>query len=150
MNKIDLWEDEEERKSWAERQMRTRLQFVPWAVICFISALEGRGTEKLLELAATVRKARRLRIPTAELNTLLSRAAREHVPPLVQNRRFKLFYTTQAGVDPPTFILFVNDPSLVHFSYKRFLERRLREAYDFEGTAIKMVYKARAEDDSRP
>ena len=150
VNKIDLWEDEEERKSWAERQMRTRLQFVPWAVICFISALEGRGTEKLLELAATVRKARRLRIPTAELNTLLSRAVREHVPPLVQNRRFKLFYTTQAGIDPPTFILFVNDPSLVHFSYKRFLERRLREAYDFEGTAIKMVYKARAEDDSRP
>ena len=149
VNKIDLWDDPEAQRSWAERQMRTRLQFMPWAVVCFISALEGKGLENLLELAVTVRKARRLRMPTAELNSLLSKAVREHVPPLVQNRRFKLFYATQAGIDPPTFILFVNDPAIIHFSYKRFLERRLRDAYDFEGTAIKLVYRARTEDDSR-
>lgn len=149
VNKIDLWDDPEVQRAWAERQMRTRLQFAPWAVVCFTSALEGKGLDNLLELAATVRGARRLRVPTPELNTLLARAVREHVPPLVRNRRFKLFYATQAGIDPPTFILFVNDPALVHFSYQRFLERRLREAYDFEGTAIKLVYRARTEDDSR-
>ncbi len=149
VNKIDLWEDADERRSWSERQMRTRLQFVPWAIVTFISALERRGTEELLRLAAAAREARRRRIATPELNSLLARAMRDHVPPLVQNRRFKLFYATQAGIDPPTFILFVNDPALVHFSYKRYLERSLREACDFEGTAIKLVYRARSEDDSR-
>ena len=66
----------------------------------------------------------------------------------MHNKRFKLFYATQPSVDPPTFILFVNDPALVHFSYKRFIERRIRETCDFEGTAIKVVYRARSEDDS--
>lgn len=149
VNKIDLWEDPEERRNWSERQMRTRLQFVPWAIVTFISALEGRGMDELLRLTASAREARRRRIPTPDLNALLARAMRDHVPPLVQNRRFKLFYATQAGIDPPTFILFVNDPSLVHFSYKRYLERSLRERCDFEGTAIKLVYRARSEDDSR-
>jgi GTPase len=148
VNKIDLWEDALERRNWSERQMRTRLQFAPWAVVTFISALEGRGLNELLALAATVRTARRRRIATPELNALLTRAVRDHVPPLVHNKRFKLFYATQAAVDPPTFIIFVNDPSLVHFSYSRFIERRLREACDFEGTAIKVVYRARSEDDA--
>jgi GTP-binding protein len=67
----------------------------------------------------------------------------------VRNKRFKLLYATQAGIDPPTFILFVNDPKLVHFSYRRYLERSLRENFDFEGTAIKLVFRARSEDDSR-
>ena len=98
----------------------------------------------------TVREARRRRLPTADLNALLVKAIRDHVPPLVRNRRFKLFYATQAGIDPPTFILFVNDPALVHFSYRRYLERAIREAADFEGTPIKLVFRARAGDDSRP
>jgi GTP-binding protein len=149
VNKIDLWEDAEERRNWSERQMRTRLQFVPWAVVTFISALENRGMNEVLQLAATVREARRRRIPTPELNGIFAKAIRDHVPPLVQNRRFKLFYATQAGIDPPTFVLFVNDPQLVHFSYKRYLERAVREACDFEGTAIKLVYRPRSEDDSR-
>lgn len=149
VNKIDLWEDAEERRSWAERQMRTRLQFVPWAIVTFISAKEGKGLDQLLELVAAARAARRRRIPTPDLNSLLTRALRNHVPPLVRNRRLKLFYSTQAGIDPPTFVVFVNDPSLVHFSYSRYLERSLREACDFEGTAIKLVLRARSEDDSR-
>ena len=148
VNKTDLWDDPVERRNWAERQMRTRLQFAPWAVVTFISALERKGLDELLELTATVRAARRRRIATPELNALLSRATRDHVPPLVHNKRFKLFYATQPSVDPPTFILFVNDPALVHFSYKRFIERRIRETCDFEGTAIKVVYRARSEDDS--
>jgi len=98
---------------------------------------------------AAARAARRRRISTPELNSLLTRALRNHVPPLVRNKRLKLFYATQAGIDPPTFVAFVNDPSLVHFSYLRYLERSLREACDFEGTAIKLVLRARSEDDSR-
>lgn len=150
VNKIDLWEDEEERRGWAERQMRSRIQFVPWALVGFISALEGKGLENLLEMAATAREARRRRVPTGELNSVLSRAVRKHMPPLVRNKRFKLLYATQASIDPPTFILFVNDPEVVHFSYRRYLERALREAYDFEGTAIRLVFRARSEDDPQP
>jgi len=148
VNKIDLWEDAEERQNWSERQMRTRLQFVPWAIVTFISAAEGTGLTTLLAMSATAREARRRRIPTPELNALLTKALREHVPPLVRNKRFKLFYATQASIDPPTFVLFVNDPALVHFSYRRYLERSIRQAYDYEGTAIKLVFRARSEDDS--
>ena len=148
VNKIDLWEDAEERHAWAERQMRIRIQFVPWALVGFISALEGRGLSELLQLAVAAREARRRRVPTGELNSVLSRAVRNHTPPLVRNKRFKLFYATQASIDPPTFILFVNDPEIVHFSYRRYLERALREAYDFEGTAIRLVFRARSEDDA--
>lgn len=149
VNKIDLWEDEEDRRSWSERQMRGRVRFVPWALITYISALEGRGLDRLLQLAAEAREARRQRVPTGELNAIFAKAMREHVPPLVHNKRFKLFYATQAGSDPPTFILFVNDPSLVHFSYRRYLERVLRESYDFEGTPIKLVFRSRTEENPR-
>ena len=149
VNKIDLWEDPEERRAWAESQMRGRVKFAPWAMVTFISALEGKGTDDLLKLAQDAREARRRRLSTGELNSALKKAIREHVPPLVQNKRFKLLYATQAGIDPPTFILFVNDPKLVHFSYRRYLERRLREAADFEGTAIKLVFRPRTDDDPR-
>lgn len=149
VNKTDLWEDVEDRRDWAERQMRGKIRFVPWALVTFISALEGRGLGELLRLAKTAREARRRRIPTPDLNALLTKAIREHVPPLVHNKRFKLFYATQADVEPPTFILFVNDPQLVHFSYRRYLERAIREHSDFDGTAIKLVFRARSEDDPR-
>ena len=149
VNKTDLWEDPEERRAWAESQMRGRVTFAPWAMVTFVSALTGKGTGELLKLATDARESRRRRLPTAELNSALNRAIREHVPPLVQNKRFKLLYATQAGIDPPSFILFVNDPKLVHFSYRRYLERRIREAADFEGTAIKLVFRARSADDAR-
>lgn len=148
INKIDLWEDPEERRAWAERQLRSRVGFAPWALFAFISALDGRGVPELLQMAAAVRESRRQRVGTGELNALLKRAMQTHVPPVVHNKRVKLFYATQAAVDPPTFILFVNDPAIIHFSYRRFLERTIREAYDFQGTAIKLVFRARSEDDA--
>ena len=149
VNKTDLWDDPEARRAWAESQMRGRVKFAPWAMVAFISALEGKGVHELLELVQHAREARRRRLSTAELNSLLNKAIREHVPPLVQNKRFKLFFATQADIDPPVFILFVNAPKLVHFSYRRYLERSIREAADFEGTAIKLVFRARSEDDAR-
>ncbi len=150
VNKTDLWVDPEERRNWAEGQMRGRVTFAPWAMVAFISALTGNGTSELLKMAKNARDARRRRLTTAELNSALNKAIRDHVPPLVQNKRFKLLYATQAAIDPPNFILFVNDPKLVHFSYRRYLERRIREAADFDGTAIKLVFRARTEDDPRP
>ncbi len=146
VNKTDLWEDEETQRAWIDRQMHGRMQFAPWAMVTFISALERRGLDQLLTLAREVRDTRRRRLSTAELNAIFAKAMREHVSPLVRNRRLKLLYATQAGVEPPTFILFVNDPALVHFSYRRYLERSIRDSADFEGTAIKVVLRGRTED----
>src|SRR3970282_3028941 len=135
------------RRDWAERQMRGRVQFAPWAIVTYISASERGGLPQLLKLAAEVREARRRRVPTPALNAVLKKAVQEHVPPVVHSKRVKLLYATQAGIEPPTFILFVNDPKIVHFSYRRYLERVIRENYDFEGTAIKLVLKSRSEGD---
>lgn len=143
VNKIDLWEDPEAMRIWSDRQMYGKMRFAPWALVTHISALEGKGLDRLLELAAAVRESRRRRLGTPELNAALNRAMRDHVPPLVRNRRFKLLYATQAGIDPPTFVLFVNDPELVHFSYRRYLERAVRETADFEGTSIRMIFRGR-------
>jgi GTP-binding protein len=137
-------------EEWAMRQLRRRFAFVPWAMTAFISAKNATGLAGLLKQTAEAREARRRRVGTPELNALLTRAVREHMPPLVHNKRFKLLYATQANTDPPTFILFVNDPKLVHFSYRRYLERAIREAHDFEGTAIKLVFRSRSEEDPRP
>jgi GTP-binding protein len=145
VNKTDLWDDKVERRAWAEKQMRGRMSFAPWAMVTFISALEGRGLDRLLKLAVEVREARRRRIPTGELNGVLRKAFMKHGPAVVRHKRLKLLYATQASVDPPSFILFVNDPAIVHFSYRRYLERAIRESLDFEGTVIKLTFKARTE-----
>lgn len=147
VNKIDLWDDPEAKRDWLNRQMRGRLQFLPYALITFISALNRRGLGDMLKLTVQAREARRRRIPTPALNAMFRKAMAAHHAPVVHSKRLKLFYATQAGIDPPTFILFVNDPKIIHFSYRRYLERSLREAFDFEGTAIKMVFKSRSEDD---
>ena len=130
--------------------MRSRVRFLPWARKAFISAKTGRGVSELLEAAVASREARRRRIATPDLNGALKRALQAHTPPLVHNRRVKLFYATQAEVDPPTFILFVNDPKIIHFSYRRYLEKAIRQVEDFDGTAIKLVFRSRSEDDSAP
>jgi GTP-binding protein len=147
VNKIDLWADAGERRTWAERQMKGRMSFAPWAMVTFMSALEGRGMTELLQLAVEAREARRRRIPTAELNAVLRRAIAKHGPAVVRHKRLKLFYATQAAIEPPTFVLFVNDPAIVHFSYRRYLERAIRESLDFEGTPIKLLFKARSESE---
>jgi GTPase len=147
VNKIDLWDDPEAKRDWINRQMRGRLQFLPYALVTFISALNQRGLGEMLKLTVQAREARRRRVPTPQLNAMFRKAMATHHAPVVHNKRLKLFYATQAGIDPPTFILFVNDPKIIHFSYRRFLERSLREAFDFEGTAVKVIFKSRSEDE---
>lgn len=149
VNKTDLWDDQEEGRAWATRQLRRHMQFAPWALVTFTSGLQRKGLNELLALCATAREARRRRMETGELNRVLKKAMAAHMPPIVHNKRLKLLYATQAGIDPPTFVLFVNDPRIVHFSYRRYLERAIRENCDFEGTAIKLVFRSRAEDDAR-
>ena len=150
VNKTDLWEDADGERARALAALRERLAFLPWALFAFVSAAEGKGLGDLLALAAEAREARRRRIPTGELNAVLRKALREHSPPVVRNRRLKLRYATQPSVDPPAFIVFVNDPKLLHFSYRRYLERRLREACDFEGTAIRLVFRASKAEEAAP
>ena len=150
VNKTDLWEDADGERARALAALRERLAFLPWALFAFVSAAEGKGLDDLLALAAEAREARRRRIPTGELNAVLRKALREHSPPVVRNRRLKLRYATQPSVDPPAFIVFVNDPKLLHFSYRRYLERRLREACDFEGTAIRLVFRASKAEEAAP
>jgi GTP-binding protein len=148
VNKTDLWEDRAERLEWAKRQMKGRVAFAPWAMVTFTSALSGRGLPELLKLAVESRDARRRRISTGELNTVLRTAFRKHGPAVVRHKRLKLLYATQASIEPPTFVLFVNDPAIVHFSYRRYLERAIRESLDFEGTAIELTFRSRMEPEA--
>ena len=145
-NKLDLvregaWDERE----W-ERQVRWRLKFAPWAHVAFVSAKDGTGVHALLEAAGRIGDVRRVRIDTGPLNQAIRRAVAEKPPPTpMKGKRLKLLYVTQAGVDPPTFVFFMNDASLVHFSYRRFLENVIRRAFGFEGTAIKLVFRSRSE-----
>ncbi len=97
--------------------------------------------QKVLELAVDVWGERRRRIPTGELNRLISAAIERTPPAMVRGRRAKIRYATQAGVAPPTFVFFATDPASIHFSYRRYLENRLRDAYGFDGTPIRLVFR---------
>lgn len=145
VNKWDLAEDRGDRHGFA-RRVDQRYHFVPWAPVQFTSALTGEGIRELLELAVHIDQVRRRRVQTSELNLVVHRAMADHGPPAVHGKRLKVMYATQAETEPPTFVFFVNDPKLIHFSYRRFLENRLRAAFGFEGTAIRMVFRRRSED----
>jgi GTP-binding protein len=145
VNKWDLAEFPDERHSFA-RRLDVRYKFVPWAPVQFTSALRGEGVQDLLELAVHVDQVRRRRVQTSELNLTIQRAMSDHGPSAVHGRRLKVMYVTQAETEPPTFVFFVNDPELLHFSYRRYLENRIREAFGFEGTAIRMRFRRRSED----
>ena len=129
------------------KMVRHKLNFMDYVPILYISALTGQRVDKVLAAALEVRAARFERIPTSELNRLVRQAAAHHSPPSKWGKRLKFLYTTQAAVDPPVFVFFVNDPRLVHFSYQRYLENKIRELYPFEGTPIIMKFRPRAEGD---
>lgn len=145
VNKWDLAEDRSDRHGFARRVDR-RYHFMPWAPVQFTSAVTGEGVRELLELAVHIGQVRHQRVPTSELNLIVHRAMAEHGPPTIRGKRLKVMYATQAEVSPPTFVFFVNNPELLHFSYRRFLENRLRAAFGFEGTTIRMVFRRRSED----
>lgn len=129
-----------------EAQIRHELNFVPYAPLLFISAETGQRVGKILPQALQVNEARYRRVPTSDLNKFTRDAVAAHPPPSKGGKRVKFFYTTQPGVVPPTFVFFVNKPEWVHFGYRRYLENRLRESYDFAGTPIRFTFRARSED----
>ena len=113
--------------------------------IQFTSAVTGEGVRDLLELIVHVAEVREQRVSTSELNRVIHRAMAEHGPPTVHSQKLKVLYVTQAAVSPPTFVFFVNNPAIVHFSYERFLENRIRAAFGFEGTTVRLVFRGRTE-----
>jgi GTP-binding protein len=145
LNKMDLLPPGPATRDRLTALVRARFKFVPWAPIAFVSARTGEGLRELLELALAVGRERARRVPTGELNRLVRRVVAEHAPPSVRGKRLKVLYVTQAEVSPPTFVFFVNDASLLHFSYERYLENRLREAFGFMGTALRLVFRSRGE-----
>jgi len=129
-----------------EDDLRRELNFLPYASILFISAMTGQRTQKIFERVLEVNEARNRRVSTSKLNKFMRDAVAGHPPPSQGGKRVKFFYATQASVAPPTFIFFVNKPAWVHFSYQRYLENQLREAFPMEGTPIRLLFRARSED----
>jgi len=147
VNKWDAIEKETQTMAQYERRLRAQFNFLPYVPIVFISARTGQRIEQVLDLALAIRQERLKRISTGVLNDAVRRAMAEHQPPSSRGKLLKLFYVTQVGVDPPTFVVKVNDPDLVHFGYRRFLENRLRERFGFFGTAIRLYFRPRGRED---
>ena len=145
VNKWDLVEKDSYTMVDMERRMRGALQFMDYVPVLFISALTHQRVHKVLPRAMHVYAERNKRIPTSELNRVVRDAITRHAPPSKSGRRLRFYFATQPAVDPPTFVFFVNDPSAVHFTYRRYLENRIREHYAFEGTPLRLVFRARSD-----
>ena len=142
-NKWDLMDDTKESREEFARKALRRLRFAPWAPLAFVSAKTGLNVDGLLELALEVSDSRFQRVPTGELNAAVQKAIAEHRPPSKGRRLLRILYVTQAETNPPTFVFFVSDASLLHFSYRRYLEKALRRTFGFEGTAIRLTFRSR-------
>ena len=145
VNKWDAIADKDGHSvyEYADR-IRSTLSFMPYAEIVFISAKTGQRTQKLFEMIDIVRENQTMRVPTGALNQVLADALAMKQPPSDKGRRLRIFYMTQVSIEPPTFVMFVNDKSLTHFSYTRYIENRLREAFGFRGTAIHFINREKS------
>ncbi|UCG23304.1 MAG: ribosome biogenesis GTPase Der [Chloroflexota bacterium] len=146
VNKWDAIEKDTYTINEYTAQVRQALNFMPYAPLIFISAKSGQRVEKILPEVIAVYEARYERVPTAQLNRLVRQVIGRHPPPQKGGVRVKFNYATQANVDPPTFVFFVNKPDWVHFTYQRYLENQIRAEYPFPGTPIRLVFRARSED----
>lgn len=146
INKWDLVEKETNTMRDYERKVRSELLFASYAPILFTSVLQGRRIYDILRKAATIQEIRMRRITTGKLNNLIEDAVMMRQPPSDKGKRLKIYYAAQIGVAPPLFSFNINSRELMHFSYARYLENRLREAYDFEGTSVKFVYNEKKGD----
>ena len=146
MNKWDAVEKDTYTIEQYKKKLDSELPFMSYYKSVFISAKTGLRAEKLFTLADEILENAKRRISTGTLNDLLGDAIRISEPPTKNGRRLKIYYTVQDGVAPPTFIMFVNNAELMHFSYKRYLENTLRNAINFEGTPIKLIVREKEED----
>lgn len=145
VNKWDTIEKDTYTMNYYTERILHELNFMPYVPLVFISAKTGQRVNKVLPAALEVQEARLQRIPTAQLNRVLRDALDAHPAPSQSGRQLKIYYATQVRSDPPTFLIYVNDPKLMHFTYKRFLENRIREAFPFPGTPIRTVLKGKKE-----
>jgi len=146
LNKWDLLTPEEKEEKVWRKKIKEALSFAPWAPVSYISAKTGQRVAQPLQVALKVTEERRRRVATPELNKWLRTLMGQRETPTRHGKRLRVMYATQAESTTPTFVFFVNDPELVHFSYRRFLETQLRQAFGFEGTPIHMVFRRRGEE----
>ena len=147
VNKWDAVDKDSHTMTSFIETIRDRLHFVRYAPIIFVSALDGQRVHQVLEVANRVWESRFFRISTSEVNRLMRGAIERHPPHGKGTKRLRFFYASQVRTDPPLFLFHVNDPAQVHFTYKRYLENQFRQVYEFEGTPIRMSFRAR--DDRR-
>lgn len=145
VNKWDAVEKDSKTVNKFEKNVRSVLSFIPYAEIVFISALSGQRLPRLYELVDMVCANASMRIATGVLNEIMTEAVALQQPPSDKGKRLKLFYMTQVAVKPPTFVIFVNDKELMHFSYTRYIENQIREAFGFRGTPLKFIIRERGE-----
>ena len=147
MNKWDLIEKDTNTINVFNNDLKEALKFMDYVMPIYVSAKTGQRTDKILDLALKAMENANRRITTGQLNDLILDCVRANEPPSVNGKRLKIKYVTQMGVNPPTFILFVNESDLMHFSYKRYLENCLRKAFDFSGTPIKIIVRENSDDE---
>lgn len=145
VNKWDAIEKNDKTIYEYTNKIRTTLSYMPYAEIMFISALTGQRLPKLFDMIDMVIQNQTLRIATGVLNEIMTEAVAMQQPPSDKGKRLKLYYITQVAVKPPTFVIFVNDKELMHFSYTRYLENKIREAFGFKGTALRFLIRERKE-----
>lgn len=149
VNKWDAIEKDDKSTREFTDKVRQTLSFMPYAEIMFISALTGQRLPKLFDLIDAVHQNNTLRVSTGVLNEILSEAVVMQQPPQDKGKMLRLYYITQVSVKPPTFVIFVNDKKLMHFSYSRYLENKIRDAFGFRGTAIHFIIRERGADDEK-
>ncbi len=145
VNKWDIVEKDDKTIYRQSERIRQVLSFMPYAEILFLSAKTGQRLHKLFTLIDIVIQNNSMRVATGVLNEIMAEAVAMQQPPSDKGKRLKLYYITQASVKPPTFVIFVNDKSLMHFSYTRYLENQIREAFGFRGTALRFFIRERKE-----
>ena len=145
VNKWDAIEKNDQTIYEYTNKIKNTLSFMPYAEMLFISAQTGQRVNKLFEVIEAVIENHALRIATGVLNEIVSEAVAMQQPPSDKGKRLKIYYITQVAVKPPTFVIFVNDKNLMHFSYLRYLENRIRDAFGFKGTSLKFFVRERKE-----
>jgi GTP-binding protein len=143
VNKWDLLDKDHKTYNEWKSEFRREFPFLKYASVEMISVIKRERVHRLLPMIDRIQENRMRRIPTGVLNDLLQEAVLMHELPSDKGRRLKIYYITQSSVAPPTFVLFVNSQKLMHFSYQRYLENRIRESFDFEGTPLHFVLKER-------
>lgn len=143
VNKWDKIEKDNKTLRQYTEKLRMSFKFLPFAPILFVSALTGQRVAKIMGEVEAVAAEFNRQVPTAALNRILEEAVRSHAPPMIQGTRLKFFYMTQTQVRPPTFVVFANKAEGIHFSYERYLQNKLREAFGFEGVPIRLIFRDR-------